>query len=169
MMEYAKCRWHENDEAYQSMLCGGSSLERPVLTVSVQPVDRNPESQHLTAETFPGECPPSHTGFRYLNSLIMWMGSCRIRDLSRYACPSCMSISFFFSFSSLGIECSRTWDWQLALTLQEGSVGVDELVGLDIADGDTRHVGGVRRGDGLSLGGRMEADGVGRRVVVAGR
>jgi len=39
--------------------------------------------------------------------------------------------------------CSRTWDWQLSLTLQEGGVGLDELVGLHIADGDTGHRGGV--------------------------
>lgn len=94
------------------------------------------------------------------------MGPYRIGDLSSYACPSCVHL--LLSFSSLGIECSRTWDWQLALTLQEGGVGVDELVGLDIADGDTRHVGGSR-GCCRRTGWRMEADGVGRRVVVAGR
>ena len=37
------------------------------------------------------------------------------------------------------VGCSRTWDWEFTLTLQEGSVGVDELVRLDIANGDTGH------------------------------
>lgn len=45
--------------------------------------------------------------------------------------------------SSFPSRCGRTWNWELALTLQEGGVGVDELVGWDIADGDTRHIGGI--------------------------
>lgn len=40
---------------------------------------------------------------------------------------------------------SRTRDGELSLTLQESSVGVDELVRLDIANGDTGHVGGICR------------------------
>lgn len=44
--------------------------------------------------------------------------------------------------------CSRTWNWELSLTLQEGGVGLDELVRRDIADGDTRHDGGIGRRKG---------------------
>ena len=49
--------------------------------------------------------------------------------------------SFFSSFSGVCVcvGCSRTWDGQFTLTLQESSVGVDELVRLDIANGDTGH------------------------------
>lgn len=44
-----------------------------------------------------------------------------------------------------GAAGSRTRDGELSLTLQESSVGVDELVRLDIANGDTGHVGGICR------------------------
>ena len=40
---------------------------------------------------------------------------------------------------------SRTGNGELSLTLQESSVGVDELVRLDITNRDTGHVGGVWR------------------------
>lgn len=55
----------------------------------------------------------------------------------------------------IGLSGSRTRDGELALTLQESSVGVDELVRLDIANGDTGHVGGIcrdrsRRGGGCA-------------------
>lgn len=45
--------------------------------------------------------------------------------------------------------CSRTWNWQLSLTLQEGSVGVDELVRRDITNGDSRHIGGIGGVEGV--------------------
>jgi len=40
---------------------------------------------------------------------------------------------------------SRTGNGELSLTLQESSVGVDELVRLDITNRDTGHVGGICR------------------------
>ena len=40
---------------------------------------------------------------------------------------------------------SRTGNGELSLTLQESSVGVDELVRLDITNRDTGHVGGIWR------------------------
>jgi hypothetical protein len=43
------------------------------------------------------------------------------------------------------ISGSRTRNGEFSLTLQEGSVGVDELVRLDITNRDTGHVGGICR------------------------
>ena len=40
---------------------------------------------------------------------------------------------------------SRTGNGELSLTLQESSVGVDELVRLDITNRDTGHVGSICR------------------------
>jgi hypothetical protein len=48
-----------------------------------------------------------------------------------------VSLSLF-----LFIWCSRTWDRKLSLSLQEGGVSLDELVGGDIANGNTSHFGG---------------------------
>ena len=45
----------------------------------------------------------------------------------------------------MDVSGSRTGDGELSLTLQEGSVGVDELVRLDIANGNTRHISGICR------------------------
>ena len=61
----------------------------------------------------------------------------------------------------------RTWNWQLALTLQESGVGLDELIGSDIANGDTRHVGGVgwRMGEGVVLLSVVPLRGVARRIL----
>ena len=71
--------------------------------------------------------PSFHTRFRFLNAMCI---------------SYCMCVCV--SFSSIFLSwCSRTWDWELSLTLQEGSVGVDEFVGWDIADGNTRHIGGI--------------------------
>lgn len=50
-----------------------------------------------------------------------------------------------FAHRHAGISGSRTRDGELALTLQESSVGVDELVRLDITNRDTGHVGGIWR------------------------
>ena len=44
-----------------------------------------------------------------------------------------------------GVAGSRTGNGELSLTLQESSVGVDELVRLDITNRDTGHVGGIWR------------------------
>lgn len=44
-----------------------------------------------------------------------------------------------------GVVGSRTGNGELSLTLQESSVGVDELVRLDITNRDTGHVGGICR------------------------
>lgn len=44
-----------------------------------------------------------------------------------------------------GVVGSRTRNGELSLTLQESSVGVDELVRLDITNRDTGHVGGICR------------------------
>ena len=49
------------------------------------------------------------------------------------------------AYVRMGVSGSRTRDGELSLTLQEGSVGVDELVRLDIANGNTRHIGGICR------------------------
>ena len=48
---------------------------------------------------------------------------------------------------------SRTGNGELSLTLQESSVGVDELVRLDITNRDTGHVGGICRESESSGGG----------------
>jgi hypothetical protein len=40
---------------------------------------------------------------------------------------------------SLFMWCSRTWNRKLSLSLQEGGVSLDELVGGDIANGNTSH------------------------------
>ena len=45
----------------------------------------------------------------------------------------------------MDVSGSRTGDGELSLTLQEGSVGVDELVRLDITNRDTGHVGSICR------------------------
>ena len=39
---------------------------------------------------------------------------------------------------------------KLSLTLQESSVGSDELLGIDVANRDSGHFGGFRRGFGLA-------------------
>lgn len=59
---------------------------------------------------------PVLTGFRYLCSLM-------------HVCVAHAALIHLF----LCGWCSRTWNWQFALTLQEGSVGIDELVRWDIA------------------------------------
>lgn len=61
-----------------------------------------------------------------------------------------------FAHGRIGISGSRTRDGELALTLQESSVGVDELVRLDITNRDTGHVGGIWReseSSGVGAGG----------------
>ena len=72
-------------------------------------------------------CPPYRTGFRYLCAL--------------YVQDPFLFVGVWDLFSRKSF--SRTWNWQLSLSLQEGGVGVDELVGWDIADGDTRHDCGI--------------------------
>lgn len=52
-----------------------------------------------------------------------------------------------------GVVGSRTGNGELSLTLQESSVGVDELVRLDITNRDTGHVGGICRESESSGGG----------------
>jgi hypothetical protein len=99
--------------SYQSMLWGGSSLACEVLTVSLQPVD---QCQHMLS-TSKVPRPTRDSGISFLMMPI--------------------AISFF------GVWCSRTWDGQTTLTLEEGGVGIDEFVRRDIAYGDTGHVGGV--------------------------
>ena len=87
--------------------------------MSDQPVDYRVSNLTLSSPSF-------HTRFRFLNAVRM---------------ISCVWVCVYGRVppSFFRIRCSRTWDWQLALTLQEGGVGVDELVGGDIADGDAGH------------------------------
>lgn len=61
-----------------------------------------------------------------------------------------------------GVAGSRTGNGELSLTLQESSVGVDELVRLDITNRDTGHVGGIWReseSSGVGAGGVEVAGG----------
>ena len=55
---------------------------------------------------------------------------------------------FLFQYSNsfiLVMGVLRTWNWEFALALEEGGVGVDEFVRLDVANGYARHYGGVAR------------------------
>lgn len=87
------------------MLCGGSSLLWPVLTVSAQPVDT---CQHTVDMNAPRTTRDSGLSVSHI----------AIQSLSFLVC----------------VWCSRTWNWQLSLALEESGVGVDELVRLDIAN-----------------------------------
>ena len=53
------------------------------------------------------------------------------------------------------MRASRTWNWQLSLALQEGGVGLDELVRLDIANRDSSHGCGVGACRWVRIGGEL--------------
>lgn len=106
-------------DAYQSGELGGSSLAWLSLTVSLQPVD-------------------------YVNICCRHRVPRAARD-SGISVP-CVAEWHCHAFPPLRGNrwCSRTWNWQLALTLEEGSVGFNELVRRDIANVDAGHDGGVQ-------------------------
>jgi len=67
-------------------------------------------------------------------------------DSSSFACGFRETVEFVVwahVFAHWCVVGSRTGDGELSLTLQESSVGVDELVRLDITNRDTGHVGGI--------------------------
>jgi hypothetical protein len=130
--------------------------------VSLQPVDRSHVSTCSKSASLDFH-PSSRTRFRFLH-----MNCSNVRAwCARH--DRWFPFSFFIpplvrarseGWSSLGVRAccahgraemagSRTRNGEFSLTLQEGSVGVDELVRLDITNRDTGHVGGICRKIGV--------------------